>query len=170
MDRCLLPQESTFHSTHFFQAAHVSSPPYVQWRSDISALDFLTQSFIAAGAVFLILTRFRGGQMRPLSLVMPDSRVVIGLQATKDTGAATTNDAAGFLRPGRRWRICFWMFGLAMLSSENQTACMASGTVACSALVRNRTAFSTISRCRVVFLAMLGGQGNSVVEIFNRYY
>jgi hypothetical protein len=36
--------------------------------------------------------------------------------------------------------------------------------------MRNCAALSTISRCRVVFLDMLGGRGNSVVEIFNRYY
>jgi hypothetical protein len=57
--------------------------------------------------------------MRSSLLVMSDLRVVIGLQATKDMGAATTDDAVGFLRPGRRWRIHFWMFGLAMLSLEN---------------------------------------------------
>ncbi len=108
--------------------------------------------------------------MRSSLLVMSDLRVVIGLQATKDTGAATTNDAVGLMQLGRRWRICFWMFGLAMLSLENQTTRMASGTDACGALVRNRMAFSTISRCRVVFLDMLGGRGNSVVEIFNKYY
>ncbi len=44
---------------------------------------------------------------------------------------------------------------------------MASGTVACGALMRNCSALLTISRCRVVFLDMLGGQGNIVVEIFN---
>ena len=47
------------------------------------------------------------------------------------------------------------MFGSAMLSSENRATLMASGTVACGALVRNCTAFLTISRCRVVFLDML---------------
>jgi hypothetical protein len=97
-----------------------------------------------------------------------DSRVVIGLQATEDTGAAETDDAVGFLRPGRRRRICFRMFGLAMSSSENRATRMGSGTVACGALVRNRAAFSTISRCRVVFLDMLGGRGISVVAILNR--
>jgi hypothetical protein len=45
--------------------------------------------------------------MRSLPLVMSDSRVVIGLQATEDTGAADTNDAVGFLWPGRRRRILF---------------------------------------------------------------
>jgi hypothetical protein len=51
--------------------------------------------------------------MRSSSLVMSDSRVVIGLQATTNTVAAETDDATGFLRPGRRWRICYWMFGSA---------------------------------------------------------
>ncbi len=106
--------------------------------------------------------------MRSSSLVMSDSRVVIGLQATEDTGAAETDDAVGFLRPGRRRRICFRMFGSAMLSWENRATCMASCTVTCGALVRNRAAFSTISRCRVVFLDMLGGRGISVVVILNQ--
>jgi hypothetical protein len=56
------------------------------------------------------------------------------------------------------------MFGLAMSSSENQATRMASGTFACDALMRNCAALSTISRCRVVFLDMLGGGGNNVVE------
>ncbi len=130
-----------------------------------------TQPFTAASAAFLILTRFGGRHLRTSSLfVMSYSRVVIRLQATEDMGAATTDDAVGFLWPGRCRRICFWMFGLAMLSSENRTTRMASGTVACGALVRNRAEFSTISRCRVVFLDMLGGRGNSVVEVFNQYY
>jgi hypothetical protein len=80
------------------------------------------QSFIAAGAVFLTLTRFGGGQVTSLlhADVMADTPVVIGLQATEDMGAVTTDDAAvGFLRPGRWRRIYFWMFSLAMLSSEN---------------------------------------------------
>jgi hypothetical protein len=106
--------------------------------------------------------------MRSSLLVMSDSWVVIGLQVTEDMGAAKTDDAVGFLRLGRRRRICFWMFGLAMSLSENQVTCMASGTVACGALVRNSAAFSTISRCRVVFLNMLGGWGISVVAILNR--
>ncbi len=106
--------------------------------------------------------------MRSSLLVMSDSRVVIGLQATEDTGAATTDDAVGFLRPGRCRRICFRMFGLAMLSSENRATSMASGTVACGALVRNRAAYLTVSRCAVVFLDMLGSRGNSVVAILNR--
>jgi hypothetical protein len=98
---------------------------------------------------------------------MFDLRVVIRLQATKDMDAATSDDAVGFLRPGRRQRICFQMFGLAMLSSKNQATRMASGTVACGALMRNCATLLTISRCRVVFLDMLGGLGNSVVESFN---
>ncbi len=126
-------------------------------------------SLIAAGAIFLVLKRFGGGQMRSSSVVMSNSRVVIGLQATEDTGAAETDDAVGFLWPGRRRRICFWMFGLAMSSSENWVTHMASGTVACGTLARNRIAFSTISRCRVVFLDMVGGRGTSVVAILNRW-
>ncbi len=127
-------------------------------------------AFIAAGAIFLILMHFGGGQLRSSSFVMSDSRVVIRLQATADMGAAKSNDAIGFLRPGRHQRICFRMFGLAMSYSKNQATRMASGTVACGALMRNCAALSTISRCRVVFLDMLGGRGNSVVEIFSRYY
>ena len=34
--------------------------------------------------------------MRSSSLVMSDSRAVIRLQATEDTGAAETDDAVGF--------------------------------------------------------------------------
>ncbi len=105
--------------------------------------------------------------MRSSSLVMSDSRVFIRLQATEDTGTAETNDAVGFLWPGRCRRICFWMFRSAMSSLENQATRMASGTVACGAFVRNRAAFS-ISRCRVVFLDMLGGRGISVVAILNQ--
>ncbi len=48
-----------------------------------------------------------GGQLRSLSFVMSDPRVVIGLQATADMGAATSDDPIGFLRPGMRRRICF---------------------------------------------------------------
>jgi len=106
--------------------------------------------------------------MRSSLLVMSDYRVVIGLEATEDMGVTETDDAVGFLRPGRRRRICFWMFGSVMSSSDNRATRMASGTVACGALVRNRTAFLTISRCRVVFLDMLGGRGISVVAILNR--
>jgi hypothetical protein len=64
-------------------------------------------------------TRFGGGQLRSSLFVMSDLKVVIGLQATADMGAAMSDDAIGFLRPGRHQRICFWMFGLAMSSSEN---------------------------------------------------
>ena len=56
----------------------------------------------------------------------------------------------------------------AHIAQRTFSTCMASGTVACGALVRNRAAFSTISRCRVVFLDMLGGRGISVVAILNR--
>jgi hypothetical protein len=115
-------------------------------------------------------THFGGGQLRSSLFIMSDSRVVIGLQATAGMGAATSNDDVGFLQPGRHRRICFRMFGLAMSSSEYQATHMASGTVACGALMRNCVALSTTARCRVVFLDMLGGRGNSVVEIFNQYY
>ena len=44
---------------------------------------------------------------------------------------------------------------------------MASGTVACGAFMRNRAAYSTLSRCAVAYLDMLGSRGNSVVAIVN---
>ncbi len=52
---------------------------------------------------------------------------------------------------------------LSLMSKSNDT--LASGTVACGAFMRNRVAYSTLSRCAVAYLDMLGSRGNSVVAI-----
>ncbi len=46
--------------------------------------------------------------------VMSETPVAIGLQATDDTSAVMTDDAVGFLRPGRHRTTCFRRFKFAM--------------------------------------------------------